>query len=337
MSVDYGLEVYSDARSTLKINFTGIRNSETDTESLGLAVFAFDTKSGEAIFNGNLKYAQIRDLYDHLNQISIIRDGTKISSGKFVETDEDVVDLINKIDDIGGNALASILSALDSDERISELLKVLSETELRSISAAQKHAKYKRAYDDLLELLDLEKKGEIVNSIKDKEYLSIYVAAQPEKIFQNWIENNLWVFGVEYSKKHNARKIALFSEADILMESLDGYLDLIELKRPGINYKLFNYDDSHNCYYPSKQLSEVIGQSLFYLQKMDDMKLVLEKEHKVKIIQPRIKIIVGRTNDFEQEQYNALRMLNSNLNHIQICSYDYILSSASKVLSSFED
>ncbi|QQR83340.1 DUF4263 domain-containing protein [Candidatus Peregrinibacteria bacterium] len=135
-------------------------------------------------------------------------------------------------------------------------------------------------------------------------------------------------------KKHDARKIALFSEGDLLMESLDGFLDLIELKRP--KYGIFQHDISHNCYYPTSDLSKVIGQCLFYLQKLDDYKLNLEKEHKVKILCPRIKIVAGRTNNFNGEQFSTLRMLNSNLNHIQVVSYDYLLSCGKKIIASYE-
>ena len=60
------------------------------------------------------------------------------------------------------------------------------------------------------------------------------------------------------------------------MESVDGYLDLIELKRP--KHELLKYDLSHKCYYPHSDLSQVIGQSLFYLQKLFEYKVILEKE-----------------------------------------------------------
>lgn len=141
---------------------------------------------------------------------------------------------------------------------------------------------------------------------------------------------------IEYIKKYDARKIALLSEGDLLMESMDGFLDLIELKRPKLKSGIFNYDDSHKSYYPSTDLSKVIGQCLFYLQRMDDYKLNLEKEHKVKILRPRIKIILGRTNDFNDHQFEALRMLNSDLNHIQIISYDYLLSCGEKIILNYE-
>jgi hypothetical protein len=199
----------------------------------------------------------------------------------------------------------------------------------------QRHQEWQKEIENLKVLLELEQSGNIVEEIKIHQNLKPYEDGQPEKIFQNWIvRNRQWIFGIEYIKKYDARKIALFSEADMLMQSMDGFLDLIELKRPSC--VLFNFDASHKSYYPSPDLSKVIGQCLFYLQKMDDFKLILEKEHKVKIIRPRIKIMAGRTIDFNDEQYKALRMLNSNLNHIEIVSYDYLLSCGEKMIANYK-
>src|SRR5205823_12190851 len=146
----------------------------------------------------------------------------------------------------------------------------------------------------------------ITDSIKIHENLSGYVAGQPEKIFQNWIEKNTWTLGIDYIRKHPARKIGINSESDLIMETTDGFIDLIELKRP--KFELFAYDESHKSYYPSKELSKVIGQCMQYLKILDNYKLVLEKEHKFKLLRPRVKIIVGRSDTFIDEQFEALRM-----------------------------
>jgi hypothetical protein len=204
------------------------------------------------------------------------------------------------------------------------------------LTAAHKQKFYQTELQNLIQLLALEESGNIVGDIEAYDNLESYKAEQPEKIFHKWIDKNLWVFGVEYIKKHDARRIALFSECDLLMESIDGFIDLIELKRPKLGYDIFNYDSSHKSYYPSPGLSKAIGQCLFYLQKMDEYKLILEKEHKVKILRPRIKIIAGRTNKFNDAEFESLRMLNSNLNHIQIISYDYLLSCGRKIISFYE-
>lgn len=233
--------------------------------------------------------------------------------------------------------ILKFLSGLSADEKTKKLVSILPTIDVANLSAAHKQQTFQTEIKNLTELLNLEEQGDIVESIKGKLNLQAYQAGQPEKIFQKWIENNLWVFGTEYIRKLDATKIAIFSDSDLLMESMDGFLDLIELKRPKLTkYTIFNYDPNHKSYYPSPDLSAVIGQCLFYLQKMDEYKLNLEKEYKARIIRPRVKIILGRTNEFNPEQYEALRMLNSNLNHIQIISYDYLVSCANKMILNYQ-
>ncbi|MNH50335.1 hypothetical protein D3C73_19490 [compost metagenome] len=337
MSTDYSYRVISSDSITLQVNLTGITEGKTDISKLGMSIYAYNPNTAEVVFTGLLDFAQLKEFYGFLDQVSIIKNPSKVTSGKFIEASEDVAVLVKRIEELGDDALRSVLELFKSDEKIQKLLTILTDAELDSITASRKYNYYKKEYSNLEQLLQLEMDGDITKDIHKYDHLKIYSAGQPEKIFQKWIEANLWVFGIEYAKKHDARKIALFSEADILMESLDGYLDLIELKRPKLDYEIFKFDKSHKCYYPSPALSSVIGQSLFYLQKLDDYKLMIEKEYKAKIIRPRVKIVIGRTNTFNSDQYDSLRMLNANLNHIQILSYDYLLSSAAKILSQFEE
>ena len=334
MSISYDQEIFSNEKIILKAHFSGIKEGVANASNLTLSFYAYDKKTGETKFSEQLNIEQIRELYNHLNQISLVTDSSKSTSGKFIETTDEVLEILNGLKSIDPEILKLILDKLNEDEKIKTILESLSDIELKHLSAAHKQKYYQAEIDNLEQLLELEEKGNIVEEIVKHENLTSYIAGQPEKIFQNWIEQNLWVFGVEYTKKHDARKIALFSEGDLLMESLDGFLDLIELKRP--KYGIFQHDTSHDCYYSTSDLSKVIGQCLFYLQKLDDYKLNLEKEHKVKILCPRIKIIAGRTNNFNSEQFNALRMLNSNLNHIQIISYDYLVSCGKKIIAIYE-
>ena len=333
MSIQYDEEIFSNENIVLKANFSGINNNIVNAQKLTMSFYAYNKQTGQPIFSEKLNLKQVRNLYEYLNQISIIKDSLKSTSGKFIETTDEVLDISNGLKSIDPKILKLILDKFNKDEKVKTILESLSDIELKNLSAAHKQKSYETELKNLKQLLDLEEKRDLTKKIKKYENLKLYVAGQTEKILQNWIEQNLWIFGVEYTKKHNARKIALFSEADLLMESMDGFLDLIELKRP--KYDIFQYDTNHKSYYPSVDLSKVIGQSLFYLQKMDEYKSVLEKEHKVKILKPRIKIIAGRTNNFNDEQFNALRMLNSNLNHIQIVSYDYLLSCGKKVISNY--
>ncbi len=278
MSIQYDKEIFSNSNLTLKLNFSGIKDNAVSMSDLKLSIYAYNN-TGQPIFAETLNFEEIKCLYEHLNQISIIKDSSKATSGKFIETTDTVLEIIDGLKNIDLKLLKTVLDKFIGNEKVENLFKILSEVELKYLTTAHKHQVYQKELENLLKLLELEESGNVVEDIKAHDVLKPYLAGQPEKIFQNWIEkNHSWIFGVEYIKKYDARKIALFSEADLLMETMDGFLDLIELKRPKLKSDIFKYDGNHNCYYPSPDLSEVIGQCLFYLQKMDIYKAILEEE-----------------------------------------------------------
>lgn len=321
MSISYDESIFYNNNTVLKINYTGIKNGIADTDNLKMSVYAYRKDNGSPLFSADLNIENMQLLYQQLNSISIIRDSSKTESGKFLELKDGIHSALKGLSLKDLNSLVKLLSKFDAEEEVA----------LDNIIAAQKIVAWQTQLSNLELLLELEDNGNIVLDIKKYQNLNQYVAGQPEKIFQNWIEKNLWIFGVEYIEKYDARKIAFFSEGDLLMESMDGFLDLIELKRP--KYDVFQYDSNHKSYYPSRELSAALGQCLLYLQKLDEYKANLEKEYKVKVLRPRIKIVAGMTKNFNDEQYEAMRMLNSNLNHIQIISYDYLLDCGEKILA----
>jgi hypothetical protein len=321
MSIPYHLEIYKGDTFRLYINFSNVNDNVVD-EQLTFHIYATN-QNGTALFTKAFGINETRAIYKHLDSISVIRDGAKKSS-KFIELTDDVNNLINQLNKSDLQTIIGLINKFDSTDKVNGLLSSLDDLEIENLHGAYHHKVMMTEIDNLNQLLALEADGDITNKIKNIPTLIKYSAGQPEKVFQNWIEKNLWVFGIEYIRKHDERKIALSSEADLLMETVDGYLDLIELKRP--NHELLKFDSSHKCYYPHSDLSNVIGQSLHYIQKLFLYKQVIEEEYKVKVIMPRVKIIAGRNNDFNSEQKKTLRMLNSHLVSIQIITYDDIVS-----------
>lgn len=327
MSIPYHKELFNNKRVRLFVNFSNIKGDVAD-ENITLHFYATDSK-GIPIFTEQLKVDEIRNLYRQLNSISVIRDGAD-KSAKFIETSDEINLIIDHLKQSDLEVILGLLEKFESEEKVKGLLESLSELEVENLHGAYHHKLIKKEISNLKQLLELESAGNITDEVKKITDLQIYSAGQPEKIFQNWIEANLWIFGVDYIKKHDARKIALFSEGDLLMESLDGYLDLIELKRP--KHNLLKFDQSHQCYFPHPDLSQVIGQSLFYLQKLSEYKLILEKEHNIKVIMPRIKVIIGDSKDFNEAQRDCFRMLNSNLHSIQLITYNELVKFGSLLL-----
>jgi len=330
MSVPYHRELFNNGKIKLMVNFANIKDDVAD-KNLILTFYALDNE-GIPIFTESLNLENIRNLYNHLSLISIIKDGNS-KSAKFIETSDEINLILEKLGSSDLETILQLLEKFESEKKIKGLLESLSDLEIGNLHGAFQHKLITTEIENLEKLIELEMKGNITLEINNHKELLKYKAGQPEKIFQNWIESNLWVFGIDYIKKHNLRKIALFSEGDLLMESVDGYLDLIELKRP--KHKLFKFDESHKSFYPQTSLSQVIGQSLFYLQKLQEYKLNIEKEYKVKVIMPRVKVIIGRNNHFKDEEKDSLRMLNSNLNSIQIITYDDLVQYGKLILASF--
>lgn len=295
MSIQYDKEIFSSSNHSLKVNFTGIKDSIVNSTDLKMSIYAFDTQ-GRPKFSETLDFNQIKSLYDHLHQISIIKDSSQITSGKFIETTDDVATFINKLNEVDSSIIKVVLNKLKDEDKIKSLFTALSDEEddagnniIDNLAGLQKQKLWRTEIQNLELLLKLEEGESIVEKIKLHDNLKVYLAGQPEKIFQNWIINNIkWIFGVEYIKKHEFKTAGLHSEIDLLMESMDGFIDLIELKRP--KFEIFKYDSSHDCYYPSPDLSKTIGQCIFYLLEMEDIRLKLEKDHKVKILRPSVVI-----------------------------------------------
>ncbi len=203
--------------------------------------------------------------------------------------------------------IQKVLTSFDTPEK-RQLLVLAKKEDVKNLYAAVKHAKNKKAAEELSGLLDDSSK---------------------ESALQHWIKENTWVFGVEYLHFLDARRIGINSESDFIVESLDGYADLIELKK--CSFKLFNYDSSHDSYYPTSDLSQVIGQSIKYLKVMEDSRLILKDESGMEVLKPRIKIVIGRSTEMNQKEKESLRLLNDSLHNIEIITYDEVKSRADRL------
>ena len=211
------------------------------------------------------------------------------------------------IPEIDRKFVQKVLTSFDTPEK-RDLLVQAKKEDVNNLYAAIKHAKNKKATIELERLL-------ADNSL--------------EAELQKWIKENTWIFGVEYLQFLDIRKIGIHSESDFIVESLDGYADLIELKKP--EFKLFNFDSSHDSYYPSVELSKVIGQSIRYLKVMEDSRLILKDEDNLNVLKPRIKIVIGKSSTMDSKEKEALRLLNDSLHNIEIMTYDELSLRASKL------
>jgi len=158
--------------------------------------------------------------------------------------------------------------------------------------------------------------------------------------WQSWFTKNDWVLGSEFVRILDERAIDTANIADYLMEAYDGFLDIIEIKRPDSSLKFWADALDHDNYVPSTDLIKAITQATKYIYEVEreaNSIKFLEKVGNVKTIKPRCVLIFGRSINWNDAQRAAYRILNSSYHNLTIMTYDHVLDRAKKMLEVEED
>jgi hypothetical protein len=157
-----------------------------------------------------------------------------------------------------------------------------------------------------------------------------------ESVFQKWFDENTWIFGKNYVDRVDKGTIGLQSRADLIYISVDGFADLVELKKSVLARAILLPDASHKTFYPSQELSRALAQAMHYLQVIEDHRLQLVKLVKIPVLRPTITIIIGRSEDWDEPMREQLRILNSTLLNIKVLTYDHLLAMGDNILHLYE-
>ncbi len=142
-----------------------------------------------------------------------------------------------------------------------------------------------------------------------------------------------WILGSEYIKILTERNIDEHHIADYIMQSFDGFLDLVEIKVPFL--KFWTGPDSHGNYTPSSELVSAISQCLNYLHRIEKQSDSLDFHQRVsgiEIVKPKCMLVYGRSNHWNDKQKEAFRILNSAYQQVNIITYDQLLERAKHLL-----
>jgi len=184
--------------------------------------------------------------------------------------------------------------------------------------------------DDIINGIKLQEKNKAI--LEYEENLS---HDYKEDVWQKWFKSNSWVLGSEFVKILDSRDIDTQNISDYLMEAYDGFLDIIELKRPGGGLNFWLPQKDHDNYIPHSDLIKAITQTTNYIyeveREMNSVKF-LERTGHVPVVKPRAVLIYGRSNDWDAEKKEAYRILNSSYHNITILTYDHVLERAKKIL-----
>ncbi len=156
-----------------------------------------------------------------------------------------------------------------------------------------------------------------------------------EHKWQTWFEENDWVLGTEFVRILDERHIDVDNIADYLMQGYDGFLDLVEIKRPEGGLQFWAKAKDHGNYVPHSDLTKAITQASRYIYEVEreaNSAKFIERVGGVKTIKPRCVLIYGRSDSWDDGQREAYRILNASYFNLTILTYDHVLARARRIL-----
>ena len=153
-----------------------------------------------------------------------------------------------------------------------------------------------------------------------------------KKVYQVWCKRHAWAFGNAYIMPDDVREISSGDTLDLLLPSvITGYRDIIELKRPDM--RVLVKDEAHGNYYFAANASRAIGQCHRYLDVVHEEAAKGLRDHpEIVAYHPRAIIVIGRSEDWEQDELRALHGLNRRLSGITLMTYDQLLAQGERLI-----
>lgn len=155
-----------------------------------------------------------------------------------------------------------------------------------------------------------------------------------EAPWQRWFQRNSWVLGSQFVRVLDQRHIDTQHISDFLMQAYDGFLDVVEIKRPEGGLEFWAAGLDHGNYVPSHHLTKAIAQASRYIYEVEreaNSVKFLERVGGVKTVKPRCVLVFGRSHDWDSEQVEAYRILNCGYHNLTILTYDHVLQRARKI------
>lgn len=153
--------------------------------------------------------------------------------------------------------------------------------------------------------------------------------------WQDWFQRNSWVLGSEFVRVLDERRIDAHNISDFLMEAYDGFLDIVEIKRPEGQLRFWETSLDHGNYVASPDLTKAITQASRYIYEVEreaNSVKFLERVGHVKTIKPRCVLIFGRSHDWKSDQVEAYRIMNAGFHNLTIMTYDHVLDRAKRIV-----
>lgn len=151
---------------------------------------------------------------------------------------------------------------------------------------------------------------------------------KPEEVWQRFFSSNSWILGTDFVEVLDERRIDVDNITDYLLKSFDGFVDIVELKLPGVEFWTAENIPRSELTQASMQCNRYILQTE---RKINDLEFN-KKIKKTPIVKPRITLIYGRSSGWNEDQKEAYRVLNSSYANLSILTYDHLLDRAKRMI-----
>ena len=174
------------------------------------------------------------------------------------------------------------------------------------------------------------------------EFKKMIDANVTEQMIHPFLRENYWIFGTFYIGKTNEPKIGFKNKGDFMLLKENGYVDLIELKRPGD--AVFTKRGR-----PSSETNDAISQMITYLHKCDVFYHQHFMELEINALKPQGFIIIGRRDNPSPDDgatiqagphrsmtEENLQIHNAYLSNITLMTFDQLYENARQTIHRFE-
>lgn len=213
----------------------------------------------------------------------------------------------------------------ESGKKPENIKKLFTSESLKEIRAASNQSFYKQRFAEF-----------------KKRLLEEYPETRGKDSWQKWIYKNTWMFGLNYIKPIEKQRVGLRGAIpDYLFPSIDGFLDVLEIKLP--TDEVIQRDQSHpGAYFWSPKAAAAVGQVVNYLSQIELHQLVLKQEIeriytlRISTIKPRAMILIGSYDGWSEEKREGLRKLNYALHGVEILTYSNLQTRAEMLIQIYD-
>ena len=231
------------------------------------------------------------------------------------------------------DSLLQLVTLLANPECVGQLSRLGSDVlePTKALAAALNHARMSQQLDEFKRLV-IYGCGKCSGCKKD--------IACVEKTFQDFLQENHWIFGSEYSELLKDRELTKGKKVDFpLRLTVDRYLEIIEIKRPRIGtsderlFRIIRDDkmEKEDVICEMEPVVKAVAQVDDYLAHLDKNQRQVKEDHEIDAEKARGKVIIGTLGD-DEIQRKGLRRLNARLNRIEVITYDQLIERAERML-----